>query len=269
MTAANNGREAVEILAHPDPLGPPFDVVLMDLQMPEMDGYQATAKVRGDARFDELPIIAMTAHATIEERQRCLAAGMNDHISKPIDPEVLFATVGRFYRRAEGAGAVQAAAAKSEVVPQDKPVGQDAAPATKSGQSAVQGAEEVPAIDGLDTKDGLTRVAGNRKLYVKLLRQFVEQQGSTLEQIATELATGDIAVAERLAHTLKGVAGNIGAKGVQAAAGVVEKLIREQTPGAELEAARKRAAAVLEPLVRELRVALVRQRKHPRFRPWP
>ena len=77
---------------------PPFDVVLMDLQMPEMDGYQATAKLRSDARFATLPIIAMTAHATIEERQRCLAAGMNDHIAKPIDPGNLFETVGRFYK---------------------------------------------------------------------------------------------------------------------------------------------------------------------------
>ena len=72
----------------------------MDLQMPEMDGYQATAKLRSDARFATLPIIAMTAHATIEERQRCLAAGMNDHISKPIDPDNLFETVGRFYKPA-------------------------------------------------------------------------------------------------------------------------------------------------------------------------
>ena len=74
----------------------PFDVVLMDLQMPEMDGYQATSKLRADERFADLPIIAMTAHATMEERQRCLAAGMNDHVSKPIDPAALFETVGRF-----------------------------------------------------------------------------------------------------------------------------------------------------------------------------
>src|SRR5512136_1998510 len=97
VKVANNGREAVDILSNiPQP--PPFDVVLMDLQMPEMDGYQATAKLRADPRFSTLPIIAMTAHATLEERQRCLAAGMNDHISKPIDPGNLFETVGRFYR---------------------------------------------------------------------------------------------------------------------------------------------------------------------------
>ena len=101
MKVANNGREAVEMLSGPGQ-PPPFDVVLMDLQMPEMDGYQATAKLRSDARFAALPIIAMTAHATMEERQRCLAAGMNDHIAKPIDPAALFETVGRFYKPVRG-----------------------------------------------------------------------------------------------------------------------------------------------------------------------
>ena len=80
----------MEILLN-GPKPPPFDLVLMDLQMPELDGYQATAKLRSDSRFASLPIIAMTAHATMEERQRCLAAGMNEHIPKPIDPGNLFA----------------------------------------------------------------------------------------------------------------------------------------------------------------------------------
>src|SRR5208282_2721640 len=94
VKVANNGRIAYETLAN-GPQPPPFDLVLMDLQMPEMDGYQATAKIRADERFTTLPIIAMTAHATMEEKQRCLAAGMNDHISKPIDPANLFETAGR------------------------------------------------------------------------------------------------------------------------------------------------------------------------------
>src|SRR4029077_19016419 len=97
VQVASNGRIAYETLAH-GPQPTPFDGGLMDLQMPEMDGYQATAKLRADARFKNLPIIAMTAHATIEERQRCLAAGMNEHVSKPIDPANLFETVGRFYK---------------------------------------------------------------------------------------------------------------------------------------------------------------------------
>ena len=95
VDVAGNGAEAVRKLqgvAFP----PPYDVVLMDLQMPEMDGFQATAKIRSDPRFARLPIIAMTAHATIEERQRCLEAGMNDHVSKPIEPDILYATLERW-----------------------------------------------------------------------------------------------------------------------------------------------------------------------------
>src|SRR6185436_11550970 len=103
VTIANNGREAVEILSRPGPSL--FDVVLMDLQMPEMDGYQATAKLRSEPRLASLPIVAMTAHATMEERQRCLATGMNDHVGKPIDPAALFETVGRFYKPAADAPA--------------------------------------------------------------------------------------------------------------------------------------------------------------------
>jgi len=237
VKVANNGREAVELLSE-GPQSPPFDVVLMDLQMPEMDGYQATAKLRSDARFSTLPIIAMTAHATIEERQRCLAAGMNDHVSKPIDPAMLFATVGRFYR--------------------PPLTGSSAIPSPSDGdRERVKGtSDDLPSIAGLHTKDGLSRVAGNRKLYLKLLRQFIEQQGLAVEQITTALAQGDIAVAERLAHTLKGVAGNVGAKAVQAAAGALEKLIRSRAAIGEVTPAKQQVAAALDPLIAQMRSAL-------------
>ena len=235
VQVANNGREAVEILAN-GPQPPPFDMVLMDLQMPEMDGYQATAKIRSDPRFANLPIIAMTAHATIEERQRCLAAGMNDHISKPIDPALLFETVGRFYKPAPGQ---RAAVGLRRVGPLTEAARTKVA-RNRSGDEAEVRApkpQDLPSVEGLDTKDGLTRVAGNQKLYLKLLRQFAEQQGPSVEQITAALAQGDTALAERLAHTLKGVAGNIGAKPVQAAAGALEKLIRDRAAAAEMESA--------------------------------
>jgi signal transduction histidine kinase/CheY-like chemotaxis protein len=235
ITIANNGREAVEILStNPQP---PFDAVLMDLQMPEMDGYQATAKLRSDARFATLPIIAMTAHATMEERQRCLAAGMNDHIGKPIDPGNLFATVGRFYRRAEVALADS-----------------DADPGTL--QRPLEDSHELPSIAGLDTKGGLSRVSGNRKLYLTLLGQFIEQQGAAIDEITGALIRKDIALAERLAHTLKGVAGNIGATRVQSSAGALEKLIRDGAEAKGVDAARQQVADQLIPLVTELRAAL-------------
>jgi two-component system, sensor histidine kinase and response regulator len=233
VQVANNGRQAVEALLN-GPQPPPFDLVLMDLQMPEMDGYQATTKIRSEARFAALPIIAMTAHATIEERQRCLAAGMNDHIAKPIDPAMLFETVGRFYK-------------PLPLTPSFSPSG--GAVARRAGEEGASSPGELSAIVGLDTKDGLTRVAGNRKLYLKLLRQFVEQQGPAVGQITTALAQGDAALAERLAHTLKGVAGNIGAKAVQAAAGALEKHIRDRAEPSAVESAKQQVAAALDPLI--------------------
>jgi two-component system sensor histidine kinase/response regulator len=245
VKVANNGRVAVETLlqgAQP----PPFDVVLMDLQMPEMDGYQATAKLRADPRFSALPIIAMTAHATLEERQRCLAAGMVDHISKPIDPAMLFETVGRFCKPAPTATAARPEKPGPAPSP-GEPNG------TKGGELP---ANDLPSISSLDTSDGLSRVAGNRNLYLKLLRQFQEQQGPVIGQISAALAQGDVALAERLAHTLKGVAGNIGARGVHAAAGVWEKLIREGAGAEEVESAKQKVAAALEPLLAQLRAAL-------------
>jgi CheY-like chemotaxis protein len=208
-----------------------LDVVLMDLQMPEMDGYQATAKLRADARLAALPIIAMTAHATVEERQRCLAAGMNDHVAKPIDPAALFEAVARFYKPAEGL-----------LVP-DQPSG----PPPQEG---------MPSIAGLDTNDGLSRVGGNRKLYVKILRQFAEEQSRAFDQVADALSKGNHALAERLAHTLKGVAGNIGAGGVQSAAGVLERVIRDRSNADEIERSRQRVGVVLEPLATEIRAAV-------------
>jgi signal transduction histidine kinase/CheY-like chemotaxis protein/HAMP domain-containing protein len=229
VTVAGNGREAVELLSGPG--ASPFDVVLMDLQMPEMDGYQATSKLRSEPRLAALPIIAMTAHATMEERQRCLAAGMNDHVAKPIDPAALFEAVGRFYKPAADAPA------------RDQP-----------SSPALQ--EALPPIAGLDTNDGLSRVGGNQTLYAKILRRFAGEQGAAADQVADALAKGNRSLAERLAHTLKGVAGNIGAAGVQSAAAVLERAIRERSADEEVERARQQVKAALEPLVTAVRIAL-------------
>jgi two-component system sensor histidine kinase/response regulator len=173
VEVASHGREAVEKLMR-EPMT--YDLVLMDLQMPEMDGYQATAKIRSDPRFAKLPIIAMTAHATLEEKQRCLDAGMNDHVSKPIDPALLFETLGRYYKPTENAA----------VPPVSEPK-QTGIPATDTG--------DLPSIEGLDTQDGLRRVGGNQKLYLNLLRKFVDQQSQAPAQIAEALARNEEPVA--------------------------------------------------------------------------
>ena len=203
VTVANHGGEAVKILTESNQV-PPFDVVFMDLQMPEMDGFTATKLLRRDPRFQKLPIIAMTAHALVEERQRCLDAGMNDHVSKPIDPDNLFSTLMRWVR------------------PQPKSAPESQAPAKKTGDEVL-----LPEITGINLVDGLKRVAGNRRLYRDLLGQFADKQGDAAAQISAALKGGDQKLAERIAHTVKGVAGNIGITGVQTAAQRLEKAIRE------------------------------------------
>ena len=228
VQAASNGREAVDLLSN-GPQPPPFNVVLMDLQMPVMDGYQATAKLRSEPRFNALSIIAMTAHATIEERQRCLAVGMNDHVSKPIDPQVLIETVGRFYSS-------------------PSPV-KSAEPKTAPN---VAGPDVLSSITGLDARDGLARVGGNQKLYHRLLRRFANQHRSIVGQITAALLKPDTAQAVHLAHTLTGVAGNIGAKQVHAAAGTLEKLIRAGASITQIEFTNQQLAAALGPLIAQL-----------------
>jgi CheY-like chemotaxis protein len=207
--------------------GEAFDAVLMDLQMPELDGLSATREIRADGRFADLPIIAMTAHAMVEERERCFAAGMNDHVTKPVEPEALYQTLARWFRRGAAMPARPASGAKRA--------------------AAVDGV--LPQVAGVDSASGLKRVAGNRALYLSLLEKFVAGQADVPVQLRTALAAGDRALAERLAHTLKGVAGNIGAQAVQAAAGTVEGAIRGNAdPGAAIGTLENTLAAIIGPL---------------------
>ena len=205
VTVANHGGEAVKILTEGDQ-APAYDVVFMDLQMPEMDGYTATKLLRRNPRLQNFPIIAMTAHALVEERQRCLDAGMNDHVSKPIDPDALFATLMRWAK------------------PRPKPTLEPNAATTPAKK-----VDEVilPEIAGVNLAEGLNRVAGNRRLYRDLLGQFAVKQGDAAAQISAALESGDSKLAERIAHTVKGVAGNLAITEVQSAAQRVEKAIRE------------------------------------------
>jgi PAS domain S-box-containing protein len=225
VETADNGRAAVDKVRS----GAAYDAVLMDLQMPELDGISATQAIRGEARFGELPIIAMTAHAMVEERERCFAAGMNDHVTKPIEPEVLYQTLARWYRRPA-----------------------QAAPARPATRARAPG-EALPQVAGLDMASGLKRVAGNQALYRNLLGKFVEGQERAPDSIRQALRAGDRATAERLSHTLKGVSGNIGATTVQAAAAEVERAIRE---GAEADKLIAGLEAALVPVIAGLRGVL-------------
>ncbi|MGB2668999.1 MAG: response regulator [Candidatus Acidiferrum sp.] len=205
VTIANHGAEAVKILTQSEQ-PTPFDIVFMDLQMPEMDGYSATRLIRAHPATRQLPIIAMTAHALVEERQRCLEAGMNEHVGKPIDPDALFATLLRW-----------AKPRPQPNVPARKPV-------TPVGDVVL------PEIDGIDLAAGLHRVNGNKQLYRDLLTQFANRQSGVESQIITALHDGDAALVEQIAHTVKGVAGNIGVSDVFTAAAKLERAAREEDP---------------------------------------
>jgi PAS domain S-box-containing protein len=198
---ANHGGEAVSILTEGDQ-PPPFDVVFMDLQMPEMDGYTATKLIRAQPRLFGLPIIAMTAHALVEERQNCLDAGMSDHVTKPIDPEALIATLLRWAK------------------PRQAAIGEETKPAMARDEIML------PEIEGVDLEGGLKRVVGNKRLYRDLLLQFAAKQADAAAQIAAAIESGDLKLAERIAHTVKGVAGNLGLGQVFAAAEKLERKIR-------------------------------------------
>jgi len=231
VTLANNGQEAVNAVQKEN-----YDAVLMDVQMPVMDGYTATRKIRElqlkaqssklkatepkdskegsvlSPQSSELPIIAMTAHAMAGDEQKSLEAGMNDHVTKPIDPDQLFATLQKWIKPVAERTPVQKAPvhnilAKDESVENDLP-------------------ESLP---GFDLAAGIARVMGNKRLYRKLLLDFGANYGEIAGQIREALAARDLKQAHSLVHNLKGLAGNLEAKGLQAAAVAMEKLVRGQT----------------------------------------
>ncbi|MEN8216947.1 MAG: response regulator [Pseudomonadota bacterium] len=173
---ANNGEEAVAAVNNVQ-----FDAVLMDIQMPKMDGYEATRLIR--KKQSELPILAMTAHAMSGDKEKCLAAGMNDYITKPIDETQLWSTLGKWI-----------AAKVRDVMP------------VKSDHVDEQLPDELP---GINIAAGLKRMLGNRKLYHKLLRHFYRDYRDVSKKINEALQNGDFKTARYLVHTIKGTAGNL------------------------------------------------------------
>jgi two-component system, sensor histidine kinase and response regulator len=181
-----------------------FDLVLMDLQMPEMDGYTTTRVIRQLGR--RFPIVAMTADAMSGVADRCREAGMNDYLTKPIDPQELFTALARWISPG------------TRSRNQAHPTASDAEPA-------------LPPLPGIDIADGLARVSGNRAAYRKLLLKFAQNNANTVAEIRTAWQQGDVERAVRAAHTLKGVAGNIGAIALHQAARDLETALKERHPG--------------------------------------
>ena len=200
IDVAGNGQLAIERV-----LVGNYDIVLMDLQMPVLDGLSATVKLRAIPAFAELPIVAMTANAMAGDRERCLEAGMNDHVAKPLEPAALWRALLNWIKPREGLGTPAPAAPVAAPVP--------------AGAGSVLPAQ----IPGLDLVDGLRRTLGKETLYVSLLRKFVTTQAGFGADLSAALAAGDYTTAERYAHTLKGVCGNLGAPGLGVLAGELEK----------------------------------------------
>ena len=200
---AKNGQEAVEMVAEHN-----YDLVLMDMQMPVMDGVAATMEIRKDARFKDLPIVAMTANAMQQDKEKCAEAGMNDHVAKPIDPDELFRTLLKQIK-------------PKQVVPAP-----EKANTAQKSPAQWQGID-MPVIDGLYVELGLRRVVGKKPLYLSMLRKYVTNQKNTPAEIRAALDADDPATAERIAHSAKGVSGNIGAVGLQEKASELEKMIKE------------------------------------------
>jgi len=205
---AGTGQEAVDTLSDP---ARSYDIVLMDVQMPEMDGLEATRIIRNVLGRVDLPIIAMTAHAMASEKQKCIEAGMNDHVSKPVDPDRLFAVLDKWI--------------------QPLPEGQIPplpAPAAKS-QDHDGALHPLPeSLPNVDMATALNRLQGNRRLYRSLLGDFARGFADFVEDVRTARDTGDFQTMTRKAHTLKGVAGNLGAMALSQAAAALESAAKRQ-----------------------------------------
>jgi CheY-like chemotaxis protein/HPt (histidine-containing phosphotransfer) domain-containing protein len=211
VTVANNGQEGVDAALQNE-----YDIILMDVQMPVMDGYTATREIRNlKSEIRNLPIIAMTAHAMAGDEQKSLDAGMNGHVTKPIDPDQLFATLQKWIKP----GRKQIEGRPPQISTQNPEPDQ-----------TVPNEEALPeSLPGFDLDAGLQRLMGNKRLYRKLLVDFGTKYTETAGEIRKALDAKDFDQAHSLVHNLKGLAGNLEAGDLQAATVEMEKMVKGQT----------------------------------------
>ena len=209
---AHHGLQAVQAVAA---VHSAFDAVLMDLQMPVMDGFTATARIRHDLGMTELPIVAMTANALTSDREACLAAGMNDHVGKPFDLDHLVAVLQRVTGRQSGVAG--ASAARAGGLP----------PAVLAAAAAAS----------VEVDAAVARLGGKAAVYRRMLARFVADLAGWPAQLQTDMAQGGEVAAARQLHTLKGVAGTLGADSLAALAGQAERQVSTGSSASESRAA--------------------------------
>lgn len=236
VTVVQNGKEAVDLLELHLPLVH-FDAVLMDLQMPIMDGYEATTHLRQNPAFDDLPIIAMTADAVTGVRERVLAAGMNDYVTKPIQLSVLADALLRWIPT-QKEGPLQGSD-KVQI------------PVTVTTET------DLTRLNCLNYQDALTRMAGKVSLLERLLRQFVKENTSTIMQLRQAVEAQHWEEARRQAHTLKGSAGNLGLEKIFTGAYALEKTLAKPAQAAEIMAEIDRLESVLQAAMQEIEAVFV------------
>lgn len=218
----------------------PYDLVLMDIQMPVMDGITATRLIRETHDADRLPIVAMTANAMSADRERCLAAGMNGFVTKPIEASELWDAILSNVKLRAGLGTPASAHIDSVSAPK--------ADQTKADDS-VRALRQVP---DLLIDQGLQRAGNNPAFYVSLLKKFVTTQTVAVARIRLDLQAGEFASAERQAHTLKGDAGNLGATAIQSCAEALETALHNGSGNAQIEAFLDQVSGSLSELIQAL-----------------
>jgi len=232
VDVAENGKRALEMVSENT-----YDAVLMDVQMPEMDGEQATREIRKLPEHAELPILAMTAGAMEADRERCIDAGMNAHVAKPIDPEALFQTLIEWISPGYGA----------------PPTQNDVEPDTHQ-PAATESEVDIP---GLDYRAGLGRLMEKHELFHRMLRQFrTGPESVTVSTVSQLRKAGDRQAAERSAHSLKGVAATLGADELAGRAGKLEASIKDAAEDSQIDILLAEVGEELDRLIEAIGVAL-------------